>query len=151
MGKIDRFVGRYRFLSNFWITPIVFGVDIYKSVEHAYQAAKTNILSERERIQAAPTPGDAKCMGRTITLRPDWEHVKLEVMYKLVKQKFSADPLRAQLLATGDAELIEGNNWHDNFWGACACLRCVDLVKDNQLGAILEGVREEIKNVSINA
>src|SRR6266568_5643057 len=117
MNTIDKFQGRYRFLSNFWITPIVFGVDIYKSVEHAYQAAKTNILSERELIQNARTPGEAKRMGKTVTLRPDWEHVKTKVMHDLVLQKFSGDPLRAQLLATDNAELIEGNTWHDNFLG----------------------------------
>jgi predicted NAD-dependent protein-ADP-ribosyltransferase YbiA (DUF1768 family) len=35
----------------------------------------------------------------------------------VVKIKFSEPGLGAKLLATGDAELIEGNTWNDVWWG----------------------------------
>jgi predicted NAD-dependent protein-ADP-ribosyltransferase YbiA (DUF1768 family) len=28
------------------------------------------------------------------------------------------------LLKTGKHILVEGNAWHDYFWGACSCLKC---------------------------
>jgi hypothetical protein len=56
--------------------------------------------------------------------------------------------LRKKLLATGDATLIEGNYWHDNYWGVCTCENCVSngIVGRNRLGTLLMKVREEIKN-----
>uniref|UniRef100_UPI00345E83CD NADAR domain-containing protein n=1 Tax=uncultured Duncaniella sp. TaxID=2768039 RepID=UPI00345E83CD len=48
--------------------------------------------------------------------------------------------LAEKLIATGDAELVEGNYWHDTVWGVC------DGVGENHLGKILMRVREELKN-----
>lgn len=142
--KIDHFIGRNRFLSNFYITPIVMDNVVYDSVEHAYQASKTLDLDERDRIRQASTAGAAKHLGKTVTLRPDWESIKLLVMYNLVEQKFSADPLKSKLIETGDAELIEGNYWHDNYWGSCECLKCKPVTKQNLLGITLMEVRDEL-------
>jgi predicted NAD-dependent protein-ADP-ribosyltransferase YbiA (DUF1768 family) len=43
------------------------------------------------------------------------------------------------LLATGDRDLIEGNTWHDNFWGVCSCPKCTfpPIPQTNWLGKIL--------------
>lgn len=72
-------------------------------------------------------------------LRPDWEEAKVGIMEELVRLKFTAHAdLRARLLATGDAELIEGNNWNDRFWGVCRGQG------QNQLGLILMKVRSEL-------
>ena len=39
-------------------------------------------------------------------------------MEKVVRAKFTQNPHLARFLVeTGDAELIEGNSWHDTFWG----------------------------------
>lgn len=73
-------------------------------------------------------------------IRPDWENVKLRVMYDIVKAKFlQNEKLQAKLLATRDRMLIEGNDWGDTFWGM------VDGEGANNLGKILMRVREEIK------
>lgn len=114
---ITEFQGPYRFLSNFAPVHVVLDGESYPSVEHAYQAAKTMNLDERRRVQQCLRPGDAKRLGRTLTLRPDWEVVKLDMMQCLLMLKFSQPRFRAQLLATGDAILQEGNRWGDEFWG----------------------------------
>ena len=137
--KIAEFQGEYRFLSNFWEAKVELEGVQYPSVEHAYQAAKTTVDAEREWIRVSDTPGVAKKRGRKITLRPDWEQVKVKIMEELVRRKFQDPGLRKMLLETGDAELEEGNRWGDKFWG-------VDLrtgTGSNNLGKILMKIREE--------
>ena len=77
-------------------------------------------------------------------LRKDWEEVKTDVMRDGLRLKFQDPTLRAKLLATGDEELIEGNTWHDNTWGACCCPECAKKKKENRLGKLLMQVRSEI-------
>lgn len=137
---IPAFQGPYRWLSNFWHVPIEMDNMIYPSVEHAYQAAKTFDVSARMSIQALLKPGDAKRAGRKVDIRPDWERVKLDVMLSLLRNKFLDKTLRVKLLDTGDAMLIEGNNWGDTFWGQC------NGKGDNYLGQLLMRVRDEIRS-----
>lgn len=138
MNTIDHFTGKYRFLSNFWPSVVVYDGVFYPSTEHAYQASKTLDKETRKLIQAAATPGLAKKMGRKATMRPDWEEIKLSVMEDLVTQKFRDDELREKLLDTRGAELVETNHWHDCYWGVC------DGVGENHLGKILMAVRFDI-------
>jgi ribA/ribD-fused uncharacterized protein len=137
---INRFSGRYHFLSNFSAAEVWYQGESYPSVEHAYQASKTEDYLERRTIQTAATPNLAKRIGRSVNLRKDFEVMKTLIMYDLVRQKFRQHPeLSEKLLATGDAVLIEGNWWGDTFWGVC------DGQGENHLGRILMEVREELK------
>lgn len=121
--RIDYFKGVWGFLSNFHPAVVVYEGVEYASVEHAYQAAKTLDLKKREVLSLAFNPrltaAKAKAIGRRIKIRPDWEEIKVGVMRELLIQKFSQPMLRLQLLSTGSAELVEGNWWHDTFWGVC--------------------------------
>ncbi len=138
--KIDSFQGKYRFLSNFWPAMVEYEGITYPSVEHAYQASKTMDMGERRRISEIVEPGDAKRAGRAAKQRPDWEEVKLRVMEDCVRYKFAHHAeLRDKLLATDEAELIEGNSWGDRFWGVC------DGQGENHLGKILMKVRTELR------
>ena len=115
---IDTFKGEYGFLSNFYPAPVEFEGILYPTVEHAYQAAKTLDGVTRRAIANLSTPGRAKKMGRELTLRPNWEQIKLAVMLDLLRQKFwGSKRLYDALLATGDSILVEGNTWGDDFWG----------------------------------
>lgn len=149
---ISKFDGEYAFLSNFYPSPFVFkeGEDefVAKTVEHYFQYAKTPSMEEGIWILNAATPGEAKRLGRKSYLRKDWEEVKEDVMLFALREKFSNPELRKKLLATGDATLIEGNYWHDNYWGVCTCENCVSngIVGRNRLGTLLMKVREEIRN-----
>ncbi len=107
-----------------------------KTVEAAFAASKTFDIEQRIQIALAETPGKAKKMGRKVTLRPDWESVKLEVMLELLSQKFSHPYYKDLLKATGDAYLEETNSWHDIFWGVC------NGVGENHLGKLLMQIRE---------
>lgn len=138
--SIMRFSGDYRFLSNFYPARAIVNGLAFRSVEHAYQATKTLDMGARVEIMRAATPGQAKRLGQKVELRSDWEVLKLDIMYRLVRQKFTADKdLRRQLLATGDRDLIEGNTWGDTFWGVC------NGEGQNHLGKILMKVRKELR------
>ena len=75
-----------------------------------------------------------------VKLRSDWEDVKLGTMLEVCRAKFTQNPqLAKRLLATGDEELVEGNNWGDTFWGK------VDGKGQNHLGRILMQIRDALK------
>ena len=144
VNAINTFHGEHRFLSNFWIE------EDGTHVEGEYQAAKCVDESDRSRIILSPgfyvEPGQAKRIGKTVKLRPDWEQVKLDIMFDLVLNKFADHlKLQAKLIATGKVELIEGNSWHDGFYGICTCGRKSCMTGENHLGKILMEVREMLR------
>jgi ribA/ribD-fused uncharacterized protein len=141
---ISVFDGEYAFLSNFYESKIIYKDITFPTVEHAFQAAKSLSEEEQAAISIAKTPGIAKRLGRKVLLRPDWEEIKEKVMYECVKEKFKEPVLREKLLNTYPAELIEGNTWHDNYWGDCSCEKCKNIKGKNSLGKILMKVRSEI-------
>lgn len=144
--KIDRFSGKYNFLSNFYPCKVIWNDERFPSVEHAFQAAKSLNRADRIKISVAPNPKEAKKFGRSLKLRPDWEEVKDEIMYECVKYKFeNDDELKQKLLDTKDAELIEGNNHRDSYWGVYKG------EGQNKLGKILMRVRSEIKERALNS
>ena len=146
---IERFRGEYRWLSNFWPAPVEWDGLRYPTVEHAYQAAKTEDPWERQEILHASTPGKAKRLGQKVTMHPEWDKIKSLVMYELLQQKFaSGSGLAQKLLDTGDQRIYEGNTWHDNYWGWCFCDSCKTrrtAKPRNVLGNILMRIREELK------
>lgn len=142
---IKSFSGEYRWLSNFWRVPITLDGELYPTVEHAYQAAKTLDHMARAKIQKLSAPSAAKRAGYKVMIRSDWEEIKLDVMYQMVKAKFSHQKLKDLLLETGDRDIIEGNSWGDTFWGVC------DGEGENHLGKIIMRVREEYRNEAASA
>ena len=146
--KIDCFDGKYAFLSNFYSSPISPFNDgiVYPTVEHAFQAYKTTDINKRKEIAAQPTPGKAKYLGRHVKIRDDWQEIRINVMYIALKEKFKDLELQTKLLSTGNAELIEGNTWSDNFWGDCHCPKCRDIKGENNLGKLLMKIREDYKS-----
>lgn len=136
---IDSFSGKYRWLSNFWPVVIVLDGLTYPTVEHAFQAYKTVDEGQRRAIRNAKTPGEAKRLGREVTLRPDWDNLRVPFMTKLIRQKFTEnEDLRKRLLNTGFEHIEEGNTWGDTFWGT------VDGVGENHLGKIIMQIRDEL-------
>lgn len=120
----------HRWLSNFYASPIDHGGVTWPTVEHAYQAMKTTVEAEREAIRLAPRAVDAKRLGHTVTMRPDWDADR--AMRHLLRLKFTG-PLAEWLQGTGSAILIEDNRgpWGGRDGG------------ENKLGVMLMELRAE--------
>lgn len=118
MNTVEQFNGEYAFLSNFFPSPFSYDGCLWPTVEHAYQAMKTLDRDQQEKIRMMEKPGQTKKAGRHVTLRDDWEKIKIDVMRRLVFEKFSQNPdLKDKLIATFPNVLEEGNSWHDRTWG----------------------------------
>jgi ribA/ribD-fused uncharacterized protein len=134
---IKEFNGNNRWLSNFTACLVKLDGITYPSTEAAYQAAKTIVDTERLQFQSI-SPGKAKWEGRRVTMRADWDSIKLSVMEDLTRQKYSTELMKFRLLNTGDVEIQEGNSWGDTFWGICGG------VGQNNLGKIIMKIRQEL-------
>lgn len=153
MNTLHGFNNKYECLSNFaacdtfYANKIIPQGYVFKTSEHAYQAAKATDIGDMMFIAHASTPAAAKRRSRMIEVRPDWDEVKDRVMLEIVRSKFEDPDMRSRILDTkaeGFDELSEDNWWHDNYWGNCLCPKCASIVGQNKLGKILTQVREEI-------
>jgi N-glycosidase YbiA len=135
--------GEYGCISNFSPHPIVLKGRTWPTSEHYFQAQKFAGTSDEEEVRQAKSPRVAARMGRSRKrpLRKDWEAVKDQIMYEAVRAKFTqhAD-LRAILLGTGDAEIVEHTE-NDAYWGDGG-----DGTGKNRLGQILMKVREGLRH-----
>jgi ribA/ribD-fused uncharacterized protein len=132
----------YGFLSNFAAAPISINGQVWPTTEHFFQAQKFADDAIQERIRNAKSPMDAATLGRNraFPLRGDWEQVKDEVMYEALCAKFTQHPLlRSQLLATGDAQLVE-HTINDRYWADGG-----DGSGKNMLGILLMRLRAELR------
>lgn len=156
---INSFRGRWCFLSNFHPAKIEYQGITYPTVEHYYVAMKikndqhingryVTAADCREWIAKLDSPGLAKKIGQSLKIRSDWDLIKLSTMEWAVRQKFSDELLKEQLFQTGEEEIVEGNTWHDNFFGICSCAKC-GAKGENYLGKILMKIRSEIKDNKI--
>lgn len=136
---------QYRFLSNFhWHDGT--------TVEHGYQAAKTDDVQWQNLILQAASPNEAKKLGQKCPMRATWDDEKVEVMRALLYRKFRPGTECADLLLdTGNAELVEGNWWNDTFWGVykfvdrSRSLRPEPWPGKNWLGQLLMEIREDLR------
>ncbi len=123
---IDSFKGKYAFLSNFYACPhpIVVGGKQAITTEALYQANKTLDSAMQDKILATKTGSAAKKLGAKVELREGWDEKKVGIMEFLISMKFPLSfnlpngSLSEKLCETGDAILVEGNDWGDRFWGA---------------------------------
>lgn len=127
--------------SNFHHSPFSLdGVD-WKTVEHYFQAQKTLKESDKEMIRGLSSPKEAKKIGKKVTLRSDWDQIKIGVMTKAIRAKFSqSEALKGLLLSTGSKELRE-HTGRDKFWGDGGG----NGRGRNELGKILMKVRVELR------
>ena len=140
------FKKEHSFLSNFYSTTGSLVIDdyYYRSVEHYYQSRKVKKPYDRLKVAEIPSPAKVKQVINSgkVELREDQtDGDRIKDMFRGVLEKFSqSDNLKERLLATGDSLLVEGNWWHDNYWGRCECANC-GFFGYNYLGKILMTVR----------
>jgi len=135
------------FMSNFSAFEVNYDGQIWKTSEHAYQAAKfPKDSSVYKEILAATSAHNAlKLAERNHEHnRSDWnETEKICVMTVIVRAKHDQhEYIQRKLLETGNAELIE-NSPTDSFWG-----RGPDWKGRNELGKIWMRLRQEMHSVS---
>lgn len=114
---IDSFRGQYAAFSSFYRHIVRFGGRDWLGNEWAFQAWKNTDPEYQALVLRAETPGQAKALGNAVTLRDDWEEIKLPLMTILNRRKFSHQPLGELLLSTQSEILIEGNRHNDTTWG----------------------------------
>jgi ribA/ribD-fused uncharacterized protein len=114
----------------------------WPSVEHYYQAQKFADDELRRKIRQATKPIIAKSLAdkHRAAIRPDWDAVKDEVMYRAVRRKFELHPeLRELLLATGQEDIAETAP-NDDYWGIGR-----EGTGQNRLGKIITRIRAELR------
>ena len=132
------------FCSNFY--PAGFKLDgkWWPTSEHYFQAMKFLDQESQDLVRIQPSPGHAAKLGRSrdMPLRKDWESVKDNVMRKAIEAKFTQhEDLKQELLATGDAKLIE-DSLVDWYWG-----RGADHKGKNMLGVLLMALRDKLRGI----
>jgi len=147
IGRFDR---EYHFLSNFYRVKITSAKNglAFHSVENAFQWSKAYYAHDQEmseRLSAFSLPSvEAKQLGALVRGLPEiWGTQKVKVMLRLLTLKFAHPGLAGLLRKTKGFRLVEGNYWHDNFWGVCACRQCPGY-GHNILGKQLEKIRESL-------
>jgi ribA/ribD-fused uncharacterized protein len=134
----------YGSLSNLFKRPLVLDGVTFPTAEHAYQYGKPRKEAVRTWLMAAPTPSLLAGAAHSLLywdIAPGWSLNKVDRMRRVLRAKFSDTELRALLVSTGDARIIECgsvNNSVNRFWGE------VDGHGKNMLGVLLMEIRQEI-------
>jgi len=124
---------------------VLYKKKLYPSVAHLFEALKfmkvrPDLADQIRGYAGAPNTLASVAHKWEAHKRRDWNHVMLRKMDEVQYAKFSQHPdLRAELVGTGNAELMNGDE-ADNFWGVGA-----DGHGQNQLGKSLMRVRERLK------
>jgi ribA/ribD-fused uncharacterized protein len=138
-----KFRNHLGFLSNMYPCHIIYLGVGYPSVDHAYHLQKLPREDLRyEHFQMSPK--EVKTFAKILPEPEDWDSRKLTIMHDLLVIKFQKPEMRTRLLETPDADLVEENCWHDNFWGVCLCDKCGGH-GENHLGRLLQEVKHEIE------
>lgn len=153
LNGIYGFVGKYKIFSNFArhekISIILpYGDKSGKkyssdNIEVLFQAAKLTDENKIKEIINSNDPSIAKYLGRRYKLRKDWEEIKEEIMYELLKKKFNvSNEFRNTLLSVPDDDYIVEMNRHcDKEWGVCS----KTFHGNNKLGKLLMKLKDEKK------
>jgi ribA/ribD-fused uncharacterized protein len=132
----------YGEFSNFSPHPFTLWGRVWPTSEHYFQARKFAGSLYEEEIRRAKSSMLAARLGRSRAhpLREDWETVKESVMREALAAKFGQHPaLKAVLLGTGEAELIEHTR-NDRYWGDGG-----DGAGKNRLGHLLMELRAKLR------
>jgi ribA/ribD-fused uncharacterized protein len=136
---ISNFTGKYEFLSNFYNHPLVIDGVEYSNAEAAFQAQSA--ADEGSKRKFARLSGNkAKAYGRRIVHRDDWdERAQDDAMRTVLIAKFKDEELAEKLCSTGDEELINTNQFRDDYWGVTM------RGGRNKLGSMLMDLRAELQ------
>lgn len=146
--KIIKESGKWRKeFSNFhpFEKPLRINNLILKTNEHFYQAMKFSKLSFQLIIAHCKTPSMARKLAKHWEeyVRAEWREISLETMLFGLLYKFNNNNKLFRILLSHKEEIVELNNWHDNFWGNCLCDKCKSKKGENNLGKLLMAIRDD--------
>lgn len=135
-------------LSNYFECTVKYKGMTFGSAESAYQSQKFKDFDFQRKFMRMD-PDTSKKYARKFkeSWRHDWNDIKIESMYWIVRNKMIMNPdCLLELLDTGDKMIVEDTTgWHDNIWGSCSCEKCKNKEHQNTLGKILMRVRDELR------
>ena len=136
---INNFTGKYEFLSNFYNHPLVLDGVEYSNAEAAFQAQSAADKGSKRKF-ARLSGIKAKAYGRRIVQRDDWdEQAQIDAMREVLIAKFKDKELAKKLCNTGNEELINMNQFRDEYWGVTT------RGGRNKLGVMLMEIRAELQ------
>ena len=140
-------------LSNYFYCSINVDNIMFKTLEHAYQYQKCvflNRLDLADDILNAETPREAKSISAQLSLHDgmvEWNKVKVDIMGKLLKTKWSnCAQFSHTLMSTAGMTIAEATS--DMFWGVGVAPNLAQYTKPskflglNQLGKCLMVLRD---------
>lgn len=134
----------YYGFTNFSPHPVIYKGKKYPTSEHLFQSFKfqahrPNLAEHIRTCSERPSVAFSEARRFQPEARADWKKVNIEKMEETLFHKFTQhSDLQAELLATGDAELIEDSD-KDAFWGVGP-----DGQGRNELGKCLERLRAKL-------
>jgi ribA/ribD-fused uncharacterized protein len=135
----------YGAFSSLYRRAMVFEDREFDCAERAYQYGKPRKPAVRDWLMAAPSPSLLAMAAHGLyvwDVVPNWSSTKVDRMRAVTLAKFTQhDDLRALLLSTGDARLVEStetDNPTNRFWGE------VNGVGKNTMGLILMETRVHV-------
>lgn len=109
-------------LSQWFPSPFEVDGERFATAEHWMMVGKARLFGDHEaaaEILAAPSPAQAKNLGRTVRGYNDavWEQHRFDIVARGSEAKFASTPeLRSYLAGTGRRVLVEASP-HDRIWG----------------------------------
>lgn len=108
-------------LSQWWAQPFSVDGTTYRTAEHWMMAEKARLFGDAAAeagVLASATPKEAKAWGRQVQGfdTDTWDAHKFDIVRTGSTHKFSQPDLRAYLLSTDDAVLVEASP-SDAVWG----------------------------------
>ena len=105
----------HAWLSNMTLVNIECDGIVYPSIENLYQACKYNEVGTKKLISQL-SPYKAKKHSRENKMtNSEFDDNKLIYMEYALHKKFSREPFKSKLIATGDCHIEEGNWWKGNW------------------------------------
>lgn len=145
---LDPFFGRFAppgeagvtALRNEYPAPVRVDGVTYPTVAHGYWALSTTDPARRDAIRTADTLRAARELAEESPRHAHWADLRLTVMTRLLRAKFTQHPeLAEELLHTGDAALWYGDLDSPGFWGRSGP------TGRNWTGRLLELLRSELR------
>lgn len=132
--------------TNFSPDPVTYQGKVYPTSEHLFQSLKflphrPELAEHMRTCSSRPRTVFDEAHRFSPEVRPDWLKVRIDMMDLALWLKFTQNAhLKAELLQTGKAELVEDSD-KDAFWGVGP-----DGKGENQLGKALQRLRARLQD-----